>query len=650
MRVFEWISPSRRLLALFLVLTVAPAAGLVWLGWRLLEQDRTLEAQRILERQEYAANLVVGALSRQIAVSRGHLTQSRDASSLVSAQDAVTVRFQHDTFQELPAGRLLYYPVVPPDREAPEALFRDGELLEFSHRDYAKAIEQFLAFADSKDPAVRAGAQLRIGRNQRKLGNLQQALATYGRLTRPEGILFAGVPAELTARHARCVLLEEMGSVEDLRREAGMLREDLLGGRFRLTRPVFQLHGQQICRWLARSDIAEPGRLALSAAAEQLWQEWQKARSGAGVVTDTTTARFNDRCLTILSETAPDRLTALIAGPRYVEAEWLLPVMRTIPAERLSVSLRDSDGNPVNAQAPAGPGRQSVRLASDTGLPWTVVVATAGSPAETESFTSRRRLLLAGLALATVLVVTTGYAFTRSLAQELELARLKSEFVAAVSHDFRTPLATLRQLTENLADGRVSTDERRSAYYQTQRRATNRLSRLVERLLDFARMEAGAQRYQFEPVNLGRLARDLVDEFENVGVTGGYEITVGVDPELPEVRADPEALGQALWNLLDNAVKYSPGRASIRVDAVREGDFAAIRVRDEGFGIAQQEQKQLFRKFFRGSAAASTHIKGAGIGLAMVDYIVRAHRGRVRVESTPGQGSTFTILLKLEAT
>jgi len=649
MKFFESVPPSRRLLALFLVLTVAPAAGLVWLGWRLLEQDRTLEAQRILERQEYAADLVVGALGRQIAASRRYLTQSGDTSSLVTAPDAVAVIFQQDGFRDLPVGRLLYYPVAPQVREVPEAPFLTGERLEFSHQDYARAIEQFRSFADATDPALRAGAQFRIARNQRKLGNLQQALTAYEQLAGLGGTFIAGVPAELAARQARCVLLKEMGRPEDLQREAGALREDLLNGRFRLTRPVFQLHAEQVCRWLARSDIAEPGRLALSAAAEWLWQEWQKARSGAGSVANTTTIRLLDRCLTILSDTTPEGLTALITGPQYVEAKWLLPVMTTIPAERLSISLRDSDGNPVNAQAPIESGRQSVRLASDTGLPWTIVVANTGSPAEAESFTSRRRLLLAGLALATVLVFTTGYALARSLSRELEVSRLKSEFVAAVSHEFRTPLATLCQLTENLADGRVLTDERRSAYYQTQKRATNRLSRLVERLLDFGRMEAGAVHYQFEPVNLGRLARDVVDEFENVAATSGHEITVGVDPELPDVYADPEALGQALWNLLDNAIKYSPGRPAVRVDAVREGDFAAVRVRDEGLGIAQQEQNQLFRKFFRGSAAGSTHVKGAGIGLAMVDYIVRAHRGRVRVESAPGKGSTFTILLKPEA-
>ncbi len=648
MRFFAAVPPSRRLLALFLILTVAPAAGLIWLGWRLFEQDRALEAQRTLERQEYAADLVVRELSRQIDASRKQFTQSEYTASLVTAPDVVSVVFRQDEFRVLPAGRLLYNPIVTQEGEVSDAPFLAGEQLEFGQQNFAQAIARFLSYADSTDPALRAGAQFRIARNERKLGNLQQALDAYDRLAAFEGVFIAGVPAGLAARQARCMLLEEMGRKDDLQREAGTLLEDLLNGQFRLTRPIFQLHAEQICRWLGRTDIAEPSRLALSAATEWLWQEWQRARSGAGSVPDMTTVRLLNRSLTILSDMTPEGLTALIAGPEYIQAEWLLPAMRTIPAEQLSILLRDADGNPVNAQTATESGRRSMRLMSDTGLPWTVIASTV-SPAVTESFASRRRLLLAGLGLAAVLVFTTGYVLTRSLSRELEVARLKSEFVAAVSHEFRTPLATLLQLTDNLADGRVSTDERRSAYYQRQRRATNRLSRLVERLLDFGRMEAGALRYHFEPVNLGRLARDVVDEFESVAATGGREIKVDIDPELPEVYADPEALGQALWNLLDNAIKYSPGQPAVWVEVVREGDFAAIRIRDDGLGIPRQEQKQLFRKFFRGSAAGSTHVKGAGIGLAMVDYIVRAHRGRVRVESEPGKGSTFTILLKLEA-
>jgi two-component system phosphate regulon sensor histidine kinase PhoR len=649
MKLFRSVSPSRRLLALFLILTVAPAAGLAWLGWRLLEQARALEAQRTLERQEYTADLVAGALSRRISETRRQLTQPEGASPKVNPSDAVIVTFQQHYLRTIPPGRLLYYPVAPQDREAPEAPFLAGERLEFNQRDYAGAIKQFRSFGESKDPALRAGAQFRIARNQRKLGNIQQALATYDKLADYNDVFFAGIPAELAARQAQCILLDELDRKEDLHHKAESLSRDLENGRFQLTRPVFQLYTQQISQWLEQTGISDPGRLALSAATEWLWQEWQKVLSGGSSLKNTSTVRLLDRSFAILSEQTPESLTALIAGPDCIESEWLLPAMQSVPSESLSVMLQDDEGYLVNAQAQNDSGRRSVRLASETGLPWTVVVAGTGNPVETEAFTSRRRLLLAGLVLAAILVVTTGYALTRSLAHELDAARLKSDFVAAVSHEFRTPLATLQQLTENLADGRVSTDERRSAYYQTQRRSTNRLSRLVERLLDFGRMEAGALRYHFEPVNVGSLARDVVDEFANVAATSGHKLTISVDSKHPEVYADPEALGQALWNLIDNAIKYSPEQSSVEVDVRQEDGWAAIRVRDTGPGIEPQDRKRIFRKFFRGSAAAGTHKKGAGIGLAMVDYIVRAHQGRIRVESEPGTGSAFTILLKTEA-
>jgi signal transduction histidine kinase len=648
MKFFKSLPPSRRLLTLFLILTIAPAAGLAWLGWRLFEQDRVLEAQRAMERQEYAADLVAGALRSRLTASRSRLIQSQDVASLVAAPDAVVVTFQQDGLLDLPAGRLLYYPVAPQGRKVPEAPFLAGERIEFSQQNYAGAIAQFQSFANSTDPTLRAGAQFRIARNERKLGNIRQALAAYEMLTDLAGITIDNVPAGLAARQARYALLEEIGRTGDLKREAGALLNDLLSGQYRLTRPVFQLYTEQACRWLGLAGIADPDRLTLSAGVDWLWQEWQKARLNGASVPDTTTVRLVSRSLTILSRTTPDGLSALIAGPRYVETQWLLPVEQAIPTKGVSILLRDSAGNSVNTRMPVESGRPSIRLASDTGLPWTVAASIA-TPAESESFASRRRLLLVGFVLASILVITTGYALTRSLAHELDVARLKSEFVAAVSHEFRTPLATLRNIAENLADGRVSTSERLAAHYQTQRRATNRLSRLVESLLDFGRMEAGALRYHLEQVDIGRLVRDVVAEFQNISETSGHEIRIGIDAGLPGVYADPEALGQALWNLIDNAIKYSPGQPAVWIDAAREGDFAAVRVRDAGLGIAPEEHKKLFTKFFRGTAARSAQIRGAGIGLAMVDYIVRAHGGRIRVESEPGKGSTFIILLKLEA-
>jgi signal transduction histidine kinase len=257
----------------------------------------------------------------------------------------------------------------------------------------------------------------------------------------------------------------------------------------------------------------------------------------------------------------------------------------------------------------------------------------------------RRPLLLTGLAIIGMVVLVGSYFIARAVTRELEVARLQSDFVSAVSHEFRTPLASICQLSELLADGRVSSERRREEYYEGLRRESQRLHRLVEGLLDFGRMEAGAREYRFEFCDPATLVRQVVEEFEAEVAGRGYRIEISVNHHVPGVRADQEALSRALWNLLDNAVKYSPHCQTIWVEADGEGDEVEIRVRDQGLGIAESEQPQIFKKFIRGGSAQAAGAKGTGLGLTMVRHIVAAHGGQVRVESQPDVGSTFTILL-----
>jgi signal transduction histidine kinase len=256
-------------------------------------------------------------------------------------------------------------------------------------------------------------------------------------------------------------------------------------------------------------------------------------------------------------------------------------------------------------------------------------------------------MMLTGLAMLALLVIAASYLIGRAVSRELAAARLQSDFVSAVSHEFRTPLTSMLQFTEMLIEDESLPEEKRRAFYGAQERATRRLTRLVESLLDFGRMEAGAKPYRLERLDAGRLVKATVDEFIRDAGSEGLVMECAVPAEGPLVKADGEALAQALWNLLDNAVKYSGDKAVVHVE-VDPGNQVAIRVRDQGIGIPPPEKDQIFRKFVRGSSAKERGIKGTGIGLAMVKHIVDAHGGRIRVESVPGKGSTFTILLPSE--
>ena len=331
---------------------------------------------------------------------------------------------------------------------------------------------------------------------------------------------------------------------------------------------------------------------------------------------------------------------ALVAGSGYQQQHWF----RELSGLRgFQLSLVSGEGQTVFGDTPAEGLPRVQRLASETGLPWTVRVAHADSHATLEEFASRRRMLLAGLGLLAILVTAGSYFIWRAMARELAAARLQSDFVSAVSHEFRTPLTSLRQFNDLLAEERNLPGEQRREFRAAQARATDRLQRLVESLLDFGRMEAGARPYRFEKIDVGALAERVVEDFRKEAESTGFDFRFSSVRAL--VDADAEALTRALWNLLDNAVKYSGDSRTIDVTMARQAGSIMIGVHDRGPGIPREEQKEIFRKFFRGAYARTQHIRGTGIGLAMVRHIVDAHGGRIELASAPGEGSTFTMKL-----
>jgi signal transduction histidine kinase len=288
--------------------------------------------------------------------------------------------------------------------------------------------------------------------------------------------------------------------------------------------------------------------------------------------------------------------------------------------------------------------RATVRTPAETQLPWTLYIATAQGAAETGVIARERFLLLVTVLMALILIAGA-YFIARAIRSEAEVARMQSDFVSAVSHEFRSPLTSLRQLSEILALGRVPNEDRRQVYYETLVRETVRLQRLVEGLLNFGRMEAGVRRFRFEETDAAQLMASVAAEFEPQIRAMGRHIELANDADSCTIDADPEALAVALRNLVDNALKYAPHCPTIRMECGVEKGRVAIRVRDEGPGIPASERRAIFRKFVRGSAAAAANVKGSGVGLTMVRHIVAVHRGNVSVTSEAGFGSTFTILL-----
>jgi signal transduction histidine kinase len=643
--------PSRNTAILFLSVAVVSVAALAWMGIRLVEQDRALEAQQLAERREAAADRLIASLDQVLSEEERKLADLPSADFPPSVDDFFLVIVPSSGSLEIriwPYNTLLYYPVISPAREASADLFADAEKSEFLDHNYSRAIIELRPFSNAADPAVRIGAQLRLARNFRKSGDLESALKIYAEMAMSSGhgISLSGVPADLAARRARCILLEELGRPVELQKEAQSLQADLRNRRWHLDRASYLYYRDQAARWLGQEPESDAEQQALANAVIWLWENRQAiADVGRG------SAARRSFCLastpvTVLWRQSNKQLAAIVAGPDYQRSRWFDPLLGGADFSGVRVAIRDSDKAVVYGNEPAIGVPFASRLASVTGLPWDIALVNADPEAVLNQFAQRRRLMMMGLGLLALLVVAASYLISRAVSRELAAARLQSDFVSAVSHEFRTPLTSMRQFTEMLVEDDNLPEEKRRLFYSAQDRATRRLSRLVESLLDFGRMEAGARPYRLERLDAGRLVKATVEEFKQETNSNSLVMECSAPDEGPMVKADREAPAQALWNLLDNAVKYSSGSPVVHVE-VEAGNPVAVRVRDQGFGILPSEKDRILRKFVRGSSAKACGIKGTGIGLAMVKHIVDAHGGKILVESEPGKGSTFTILLPM---
>jgi signal transduction histidine kinase len=259
----------------------------------------------------------------------------------------------------------------------------------------------------------------------------------------------------------------------------------------------------------------------------------------------------------------------------------------------------------------------------------------------------RRQAMIFMAALALLLVVIAGglVATYRLVRRESEIARLKSDFVANVSHDLKTPLALIRMFAETLEMDRVPDERRRREYYGVLTRESERLSRLIDNVLDFSRIESGGQRYQIAPGPVEPIVHEVIESFRHPLHQQGFTVDVTIEPDLPDVPLDGDAMKQALANLVDNAMKYSGDRRHVRVAARRDGGGIAVEVADDGIGVPLSERERIFEKFYRVGRSETQGRRGSGVGLALVKHIVEAHGGRVTVDGRPGEGSRFTLHL-----
>ena len=248
------------------------------------------------------------------------------------------------------------------------------------------------------------------------------------------------------------------------------------------------------------------------------------------------------------------------------------------------------------------------------------------------------------------LMIIGGLVLTKHMvSKEMAVAKLKSDFVSNVSHELRTPLALIRLYAETLELGRITTQEKKHQYYRIIRKESERLTALINNILDFSRIEAGHKEFEFRDTDIADLVRNTLDSYRYQIEQQGFALEEAIDSDLPAVRVDREAIARALVNLVNNALKYSHDEKYLGVKLYRDNGSVKLEVADRGIGIARRDQAKIFEKFYRAGDPLVHNTKGSGLGLSLVRHITEAHGGEIEVESSPGTGSKFIMSLPLVA-
>jgi len=278
-----------------------------------------------------------------------------------------------------------------------------------------------------------------------------------------------------------------------------------------------------------------------------------------------------------------------------------------------------------------------------------VVFAGAAAGAIPPGVALTRPFYLLTMTAVVVFATLGGYLLWRDVQRELRLAELRSQFASSVSHELKTPLTAIRMFAETIRMGRIGGEETRNEYLDTIVNESERLSRLLNNVLDVSKIERGTKIYRPLPQPLAPVVRTAARTMEYPIRQKGFTLDVEIDESLPDVRVDADALEQALLNQIGNAIKYSGDAHEIGLRLARRDHWAVIEVRDRGVGIDPRDRQRIFEKFFRVPSPENNAIPGTGLGLSLVAHFVQAHGGRVEVEGTPGGGSTFSLHLPLES-
>ncbi len=677
---------------------------LIMLAIREAEREKLArETDLAKEKQRYATlfrdeiDSLFSGIEKEIATSIANSEKQQNVQNLpdVCRQIAANQNLIDDVFLAGAKGELIF-PLKDPLFLASErrrlaaknlgkiegiSLFRAAESAELAAQNLPLAIESYKNLLDSvPDDSSRALVLNRLARTYLKSGNLNQALNIYNTILDKHAheLSSEGIPLGV-------ISFFQIGTItlktEPERAGQTILEfySHLISSEWPLDKGQFQFY-RNVIREMEETWRSEGGAAEENDNFRNRWEELEKqADAKLEILTagedfidkivplvqarvfefdrnDSGFSRFSKiigNTLFLISATTvqQDIVLGIRIDENVLVQDRLPMIQERIPVpEDWIVRIVDLAGRVIFGEEEPASMKADLDSAFILGFardfpPWQIRIFQQSPHSLEKQYNMKRNIYILIVAVVMAVLFLGGFMAIRSTAKVVELARLKSEFVATVSHEFRTPLMSIRYLSEMLDGGRVKGEDKKKLYYSKINKESERLSRLIENMLDFSKIEAGMKEYKFEDLSIEEMTEEVLTRFKEYMTDKKMTLECEIQGALPVIHADREAISRALFNLLDNAVKYSGKNPVIHLRAFRDGEAVFLEVQDAGAGISKDDQKKVFEKFYRSSHSAPKSVEGSGIGLTLVDHIVKAHGGQVMLESDLGQGTTVTIKL-----
>ena len=600
-----------------------PSAALLWFMGKAIANERLAMTQRLLEGyraqvpflQQELGHFWLNLSNRAVGLEAAHPSALFDRVQGAGLADGALV---------LSADRKVIYPNSPIPKLPPVAktqAWRDAAGLE-ERANSSAAAEAYGQLAELHlKPDDRAPALLAQARCLQQAGQIQAAVEILRRLTDPQFKDCVDPHGRLIAPNAQLALLELTAPATPGFNETAAA----LGSRLNSYEEP-SLSSSQRRFLISELQRLQPGLSFPRLPAEEFSASFLDAyRAGEPLppASDTAAFRLQELFLLFRAETLRERIISELQ-PR-------------LPGDLQFTLTKPGEEPPAEAiaTAPAGVELPGWKFALLVKNPETLQALT------NEQVTSY--LWTAVLVLTAVGIITVISA--RLLTRQMRVARLKNDLVANVTHELKTPLASIRLLVDTLLyrsdpDPRITRE-----YLELISRENSRLTRLVENFLAFSRMERNKHSFEFKEVDPTAVAQAAANAMHEKFTSAGCSLDFQVQPDLPRIRGDADSLVTALINLLDNACKYGGENKQVSLRVQARDDAVLFEVQDHGAGIPPGEQEKIFRRFYQVNHSPSIGASGCGLGLSIVQFIVRSHNGSVAVESEPGRGSTFRVFL-----